>query len=214
MKGKSSTVMEKSEKKEEEGNHPDVDVKSESSLRRLTLGRACSLTPSTSLQSEQSDPQLTSITMLVCKLNILLTKFVCSKTSHGFKWGQFYPSPKVFYTNAIRDKLQVLQALVRSPFRSSFPKLPAMSWSSMANPSLATTFSCMKGARFHIYCWRSDFVILYSFLQQLLSSCISIQPDEWKNCTEKYFSSRSVNYSIRSKCIETWDAQSVTVQKK
>ena len=119
--------MEKSEKKEEEGNHPDVDVKSESSLRRLTLGRACSLTPSTSLQSEQSDPQLTSITMLVCKLNILLTKFVCSKTSYGFKWGQFYPSPKVFYTNAIRDKLQVLQALVRSPFRSSFPKLPAMS---------------------------------------------------------------------------------------
>ena len=127
MKGKSSTVMEKSEKTEEEDNHPDVDVKSESSLRRLTLGRACSLTPSTSLQSEQSDPQLTSITMLVCKLNILLTKFVCSKTSHGFKWGQFYPSPKVFYTNAIRDKLQVLQALVRSPFRSSFPKLPAMS---------------------------------------------------------------------------------------
>ena len=213
MKGKSSTVMEKSEKKEEE-NHPDVDVKSEWSLRRLTLGRACSLTPSTSLQSEQSDPELTSITMLVCKLNILLTKFVCSKTSHGFKWGQFYPSPKVFYTNAIRDKLQVLQALVRSPFRSSFPKLPAMSWSSMANPSLATTVSCMKGARFHIYCWRSDFVILYSFLQQLLSSCISIQPDEWKNCTPKYFSSRSVNYSIRSKCIETSDAQSVTVQKK
>ena len=124
MKGKSSTVMEKSQKKEEEDNHPDVDVKSESSLRRLTLGRACSLTPSTSLQS---DHKLTSITMLVCKLNILLTTFICSKTSYGFKGGQFYPSPKVFYTNAIRDKLHVLQALVRSPFRWSFPKLPAMS---------------------------------------------------------------------------------------
>ena len=119
--------MEKSQKKEEEDNHPDVDVKSESSLRRLTLGRACSLvpTPSTLLQSDQSE--LTSITMLVCKLNIMLTKFICSKTSYGFKVGQFYSSPKVFYTNAIRDKFHVLQALVRSPFRWSFPKLPAMS---------------------------------------------------------------------------------------
>ena len=122
MKGQSSTVMEKSQK-QEWGNHPDVDVKSESSLRRLTLGRECSLTLSTSLQS---DPELTSITMLVCKLNILLTKFICSK-SYGFKGGQFYLSPKVIYTNVIRDKSHVLQALVRSPFRSSFPKLPAMS---------------------------------------------------------------------------------------